>query len=407
MGLFDKRQYDVLAEPVKNKPQYGVLLVDDEILNLTSLTNLLEERYSVFVALSAQDALAQLSDPNTAKHIQVIVSDQRMPGMSGVEFLTQCRNLHPYIKRILLTGYSDLDIVVDAINKAAIYKYLRKPIDSQELLLTLERACELWQLEQDKLRLMQALEDAYGRVKLLDADKLAFLTYLMHELNTPLHWLSASQILDREVLSQEGQDVLDVMDQGLVRIRNLVTTVLRYFELAGSEPRLNPEPVLLNNLLQDEFAQLKKVYPNLQCILQAEQLVTAQLDFSLVQELLKHLVENAVTHALRGCGQIATVTVTLKISGDICECLIHNSGHGLDADALDNLFRPFFFTGSAHGCGGFGLSMASAQALASILGGHLFATSQGGVSGVTLKLTLPKMMGENLENRDKLSAPTS
>ncbi len=107
-----------------------LLLVDDEPNILNSLTRLLRrEGYSILTATSPTEAFDLL-----AKHpVQVILSDQRMPDMSGTEFFARVRQLYPDTIRIVLTGYTDLDSVTSAINRGAIYKFLTKPWDDDQL----------------------------------------------------------------------------------------------------------------------------------------------------------------------------------------------------------------------------------------------------------------------------------
>lgn len=387
MGLFDRRAKQV--PPSRRPPRYGVLLVDDEILNLTSLAGLLEDDYRVHLASSPEDALRMLADPALADSIHVILSDQRMPGMSGVELLARARTLRPDAKRLLLTGYSDVDAIVGAINEAAIWKYLRKPIDSQELRLTLARACETWQLERDNEGLLGELQQAFRRLQALDADKLAFLRYLAHEMNTPLNWLAATQVIDRDRLAPETREILACVDQGQERLHGLVQAVLRYFHVAGMEQPVRVASLDLAVLMTRQISRLREQVGD-SLALQVEQPVTLTLDTdpALLAELLAHLLENAATHARRSRAAPAEVRVGVRQEDRSVAISVTNSGENPGEEALASLFRPFFFCGAAHGAEGYGLSLATAHALASALGGRLEA-SLPAAPGLCLTLTLP------------------
>ncbi|MDQ8037948.1 MAG: hybrid sensor histidine kinase/response regulator [Pedobacter sp.] len=397
MGLFDQRERASSASAVK-KPRYGLLLVDDEILNLTSLASLLEDDYRVHLASDANDALQQLTNPNFAAGIHIIVSDQRMPGMTGVELLGRTRHLCPGAKRILLTGYTDIDAIVGAINEAAIWKYLRKPIDSQELKLTLARACEAWQLEQENMGLLGELKRAFAQLSLLDADKMTFLRYLAHEMNTPLNWLSAAQVIDRSTLSTETREMLDFVDQGQNRLRGLISAVLRYFQAAGLELQPHREQVDLSVLLSRQITNLQRVHGQ-SVMMRLEQPVTLTIesDAALILELLDHMLENALTHVGPGPGStVPEVRITVSRQDNDFSVEISNSGDSLNEEALGRLFQPFFFCGSAHGSEGFGLSLATARALAIALGGDIQARSgQTSQPGLSLMLRLPLVMPAN------------
>jgi len=107
-----------------------LLLLDDEENVLRALARVLRrDGYKVLMATRAQDAFALL-----AKHdVQVIISDQRMPEMSGTEFLSRVKKMYPDTVRIVLSGYTDLKSVTDAINEGAIYRFLTKPWDDEQL----------------------------------------------------------------------------------------------------------------------------------------------------------------------------------------------------------------------------------------------------------------------------------
>ena len=113
-----------------------ILYVDDEENNLISFKATFRTKYSTFVAISGSEALKILS----TKQIHVIITDQRMPEMTGVEFLEKVIELHPDCMRILLTGYADMTAVIDAVNKGKIFHYLNKPWNEEELDKTIAEA---------------------------------------------------------------------------------------------------------------------------------------------------------------------------------------------------------------------------------------------------------------------------
>ncbi len=117
----------------------NILFVDDEESILSSLNRLFKMRYSVFTATSGVDALKVVQDNN----IQVVVCDQRMPGMVGVEVLGRIREISPHTMRILLTGYSDMDAAIKSVNEGEIFRYISKPWDNMMLRTTVELAASV------------------------------------------------------------------------------------------------------------------------------------------------------------------------------------------------------------------------------------------------------------------------
>lgn len=134
-----------------------VLFVDDEEGNLKAFKATFRREMDVLLAQSGQEALDLLE----REHVHVIVSDQRMPGMTGSEFLAAARERHPRIMRMLLTGYADLEAVVSAVNKGGIYAYATKPWDENDLKLRIQQAYELYQLRNDKDRLLNRYSQVF------------------------------------------------------------------------------------------------------------------------------------------------------------------------------------------------------------------------------------------------------
>jgi response regulator RpfG family c-di-GMP phosphodiesterase len=116
-----------------------ILFVDDEERILRSLALQFRRQYQVLTESDPRRALARLK----IESVDILVSDQRMPQMSGAELLAQAREIAPQTLRILLTGYSDLDTAVAALNSGGIFRYLTKPWDQQEMAFTLRQAAEI------------------------------------------------------------------------------------------------------------------------------------------------------------------------------------------------------------------------------------------------------------------------
>jgi response regulator RpfG family c-di-GMP phosphodiesterase len=116
-----------------------ILYLDDEENNLISFKATFRLKYKVYIAISGDEAL-KIIEKNS---IDIIITDQRMPKMTGVEFLEKVLEKFPDPMRILLTGYADMNAVVDAVNKGKIFHYLNKPWNEEELDMTINRAYEV------------------------------------------------------------------------------------------------------------------------------------------------------------------------------------------------------------------------------------------------------------------------
>lgn len=131
----------------------NVLYIDDEVHNLNSFKAGFRRLFNVFIAESAVEGRKILE----AENIQVIITDQRMPVMTGIEFLESIIPDFPDPIRILLTGYADINAVIDAINKGQIYKYIQKPWMDEDLRINIEKAYEIYALRKENRELTEQL----------------------------------------------------------------------------------------------------------------------------------------------------------------------------------------------------------------------------------------------------------
>lgn len=141
--------------------RHGLLIVDDEKEILRSLTLTFMDDYEVFTASSGIEGLEIVKK----QAIALVIADQRMPEMTGVEFLEKVLAINPCIIRIILTGYTDTASLIQAINKGHIYQYINKPWERHELRIIVKRAVESYELALENRRLLKELQAANERLK--------------------------------------------------------------------------------------------------------------------------------------------------------------------------------------------------------------------------------------------------
>jgi signal transduction histidine kinase/ActR/RegA family two-component response regulator len=140
-------------ERLLDHAEFPVLYVDDEPENLRVFELGMRRRFSVLTAGSAEEGLRLVREQPVA----LVLSDHRMPGMSGVEFLSQVRRLDPRTIRILVTAYGDVSTLTDAINDGSIYRYVPKPWNPEEMRLTVQRGIEVYALDRERDELVREL----------------------------------------------------------------------------------------------------------------------------------------------------------------------------------------------------------------------------------------------------------
>lgn len=152
------------------KLKHCLLVVDDELNVCESVHDLLRREFRVLWAQSARDGYRILQEED----VHIVMSDQRMPEISGVELLTQIKSRNPQAIRMLFTGFTDLDSVVAAINQGQIYRFLKKPWQPEELEAAVRLAAQeydrLTELTEERRRLITSVEDLRARVECLETE---------------------------------------------------------------------------------------------------------------------------------------------------------------------------------------------------------------------------------------------
>ena len=194
--------------------QTRILCVDDERNVLRALERIfLDEDYEILTASSGEEGLEMLSG---AGEVQVVVSDFRMPGMNGVEFLKEVFKSHPETIRIVLSGYADTAAVVSAINEGKIYKFIPKPWNDDELKMTVAKALETFSIQRRNDQLAEELKRKNQELCELNAH----LEQMANQCNCDFMAQHRSLVHAAKILEQLPFGVLSLDDQGVLRQMN-------------------------------------------------------------------------------------------------------------------------------------------------------------------------------------------
>lgn len=149
----------------QTEKKHTILLVDDEQQNLESISLILEKEYHLIVAHDGEEALEKITALPKGQEIHLIIADQRMPRLTGVGLFTQTKDLMPDAVRMILSGFSDADAMLNSINEGQVYKFLMKPIDPADLRVTVRRCLEWRQLRLENVRLISDLKQRVSEVE--------------------------------------------------------------------------------------------------------------------------------------------------------------------------------------------------------------------------------------------------
>lgn len=206
-----------------------LLLVDDEENITSSLVRLLRrDGYHILCANSGEAGLALLAQ----NEVGVIISDQRMPGMTGVEFLGKVKEVYPDTVRVVLSGYTELNTVTDAINRGSVYKFLTKPWEDELLRANVEEAFQRYEMKMENARLALELQDANEELQLINHELEQRVEEKTREVMRSLEILQVSQ----EVLERLPVAVVGIGDDGVIAIAN--RNAHHLFSANGTRPLL-------------------------------------------------------------------------------------------------------------------------------------------------------------------------
>jgi len=134
---------------------HAILMVDDEPQVLKAFQRVLRKApYTLMTATGGEEGLTLLE----AREVSIVISDYNMPKMNGLDFLRTVKSVYPHVLTIMLTGQAEMDVAIQAINEAGVYKFIQKPWDDEDLKVTLQRAIESIDLASERDRLLQKVK---------------------------------------------------------------------------------------------------------------------------------------------------------------------------------------------------------------------------------------------------------
>ena len=383
-----------------------LLVVDDEPDVVKSVQDLLRYDYRVLGATSAEEARSILA----FNEVHVVMSDQRMPDTTGVEFLRDVREAYPDAVRLLFTGYADVKAVIDAINQGNVYRYITKPWDPDELQATLRDAVRLYDLRAERTRLLEELRRKNEELEVRNADlkqandlKTAFIGVASHELRTPITILLgltdlAASLPDVPAPLPEWHDR---MHRSADRLRHLTEQIISMLEGGQFQQRLERRYTNLSSFLAEAIDDVRPfIETRKQSLVEdypawPSDLGSMAIDAKKLRECVNQLLLNAIKFTPDG----GTITVWARRStgDDGLRLRISDTGGGIAPDILPHVFEPFFagFDVAHHSSGryeymskGIGLGLSVVKAFVELHGGTVTVETEP-ARGTTFTMTLP------------------
>jgi signal transduction histidine kinase len=368
-----------------NKPP--LLIVDDEPEVLSSLRSLFRREFKVLTAERADQALDIL---RLGTEVHVVITDQRMPGMTGTELLSKVREEFPDVIRLMMTGYSDVNSVVNAVNEGNVYRYIGKPWDPEELTAVIRHAFDQHRLIGERRRLLKELEEA-NRLKA------SFITLASHEFNTPLTIVLGMLRLAQAKNTDDA--VKPFLERSLVaadRLHRRLINTFKILEHGDFARTLNLTPTSVEQVFGEaaqemgEFLKMRK-----QSLL--TRIEPPDLKVMASQSHLRDVLEALLSNAMKFSKDEASINLSAKRDGDCVVIEVEDHGVGICPADQPHVFEPMFstFDMMKHSTGeygyckrGMGLGLAIAKRFVELQKGSIAFSSEDG-QGAVFRIRMP------------------
>ncbi len=350
-----------------------VLYVDDESNNLLAFQASFRRIFEVHTASSAADGLRILNDTE----VNVVICDQRMPQSTGVEFFQIVRKAFPGPIRMLLTGYTDAEAIVDAINKGEIYRYIKKPWDELELKNAIQNAYEIFTTRRqlrDKITELEKTNDELNR----------FVYSTSHDLRSPL--ASIMGILNLAHMENSVQDpngYLNMIETCVKRMDGFIQKIIEYYKSIRVEDEY--ENIDFKAMLNEIVEICSMQNRNIQFNIGVDQETIFRGDAFRLSVIFNNLISNAVKYQ-----KISEAAQWVKINVNVDEkkaiIVIEDNGIGIVEQYLNNIFKMFFR--STNDVTGLGIGLYIVKEALSRIGGEISVQSVYG-EGTQFRLAIP------------------
>lgn len=333
-------------QQMTDKP--NILYVDDEVNNLTGFKAAFRRDYKITTTESAEKAIELLRE----KDFEVIISDQRMPGMTGVEFFEAIKDDHPEPVRMLLTGYADIESVIKAINEGNVYRYISKPWQEHELKMTIDNAVEFYQTKNQLRQRNFELEKAYDELE-------KFVYSASHDMRAPLaSVLGIVQLAKMENSNSEFDDYLDKIESSIKKLDVFIQNIISYFRSEKKE--IEKKEINLDEVINDILESLAyfESAPDTEIKMNIQQENTYYGD----ETRMKLIINNLISNAIRFQDPDKTdkhIDINVKVNADEAEMKISDNGIGISNTDVHRIFEMFYSTVSENSGSGIGLYIVS------------------------------------------------
>lgn len=349
-----------------------VLYIDDEENNLQAFKASFRRQYEIYTANSAAEGLEILQNVN----VQVIIADQKMPNTTGVEFFKSITETFPDPIRILLTGYTDIEALADAINHGDIYRYITKPWNDLELHNSIKNAYDAYKAKIDLRNKIAELEKTNDELN-------RFIYSISHELRAPLvSVIGIVGLVKMEGLFNSSGEYWGLIETCSNKLDYYIQKTLQYYK--NNKTTSETSPVDFKKLIQELIEVYAYTDKDTRFNINVNQNEVFNGDLFRIEVILGNLISNAIKYQ-KVDGTDKKVNIDVEVSRETVQISISDNGMGILNEHLEKIFTQFFKSKVHHGSG-LGLFIVK-EALNKIDG--RIAVSSDIDHGTTFKITIP------------------
>lgn len=394
--------------------QQVIICVDDEVIVLDALREQLQQEFGdevlIEIAESGEEALEVYDELlEEGMEIPVIIADFIMPGMKGDDLLSQMHKKSPESKKIMLTGQASLEGVSNAVNNADLYRYISKPWDKADLILTIKEAIKGYnqgetirkqnkELKELNIGLEAKVEERTIKLKELNATKDKFFSIIAHDLKNPFNTLMGfSELLlenmDMYNLEQIREYIAIIFETSRTSY-SLLENLLDWSRSQTGRIKMEPKEIDISSLVALNIRLLESPARKKSILLQSniEEKTFAFADKNMIETIVRNLISNAIKFT----GEGGNITVEAERNGNVLQVCIVDTGIGIRSESIDKLFRidQNISTKGTANESGTGLGLILCKEFIERNGGEIWVESEEG-KGSQFYFTLPMTKKED------------
>jgi two-component system sensor histidine kinase/response regulator len=321
------------------------LYIDDEMNNLIGFKASFRLQYNLLIASNTEEAFEQLrKNPD----IRIIFCDQRMPDKTGVQFFEEIRSEFPLPIRMLLTGYTDIEAVIDAINRGNIFRYIKKPWTDVDIISSIDEGNKFYMVNSMLAIKNEELQKAYDEL-----DKFAY--SVTHDMRGPLlSILGAVDVANQIDDISEIREMLGLMAKSVKKLDLFIQDIHDYYNLKRGE--LQIVEINFKDLVKEmeDIYQVTTSMSNVDFVTSVVQHETFRCDQMSLKVILNNLLSNAFKYQKKD-NENKQVALSIEVERGTATITVKDNGIGIHENHIGEIFNMFFRASSQEIGSGFGL----------------------------------------------------